>query len=133
MSRCYVHDAQENTLTLESVTRVASLPVQLHAADKTTLLDTRYEKLLQLEFVSAHKETGKRSTSRFSPALRDHFAACRFRFAIRAQLVVSGDLEPCSGKPGHDNPDARLPLTSHRPALSGTTEISTLDGYSFDR
>jgi len=59
-SRCYVHDAQENTLTLESVTRVASLPVQVHGANKTTLLDTTYTNLLQLEFVSTHKETGKK-------------------------------------------------------------------------
>lgn len=58
LSRCYVHDAQENTLTLESVTRVASLPVQLHTAGKTTLLETRYESPLQLDFVSAHKDTG---------------------------------------------------------------------------
>lgn len=28
------------------------------------------------------KRRAQRSTSRFSPALRDHFAACRFRFAI---------------------------------------------------
>jgi hypothetical protein len=41
VSRCYVHDAQENTLTLESVMPVASLPVQLYAADKTTMLDTK--------------------------------------------------------------------------------------------
>lgn len=60
LSRCHVHDAQENTLTLESITRVASIAVQLHTADKTALLDARYEKLLQLEFVSAHKEMGKK-------------------------------------------------------------------------
>lgn len=61
LSRCYVHDAQENTLTLESVTPVASLPVQLHGANNTTLLDTTYTNLLQLEFVSTHKETGRKS------------------------------------------------------------------------
>jgi len=60
LSRCYVHDAQENTLTLESATHVASLAVQLHAADKTPLLDTRYSNLLQLDLVSAHKLTGKK-------------------------------------------------------------------------
>jgi hypothetical protein len=39
---------------------VASLPVQLHAADKTTLLETKYANLLQLDFVSVHRETGKK-------------------------------------------------------------------------
>jgi len=60
LSRCYVHDAQENTLTLESAAPVTSLPVQLHAPDKTTLLDARYDHLLQLDFVSSHKLTGKK-------------------------------------------------------------------------
>jgi len=39
---------------------VASLPVQLHAADKTPLLDTTYSNLVQLDFVSTHKLTGKK-------------------------------------------------------------------------
>jgi len=60
LSRCYVHDAQENSLTLESVAPLRSLPVQLRAADKTTLLDTKYGNLLQLDFVSAPKESGKK-------------------------------------------------------------------------
>jgi len=60
LSRCYVHDAQENTLTLESTTPVTSLPVQLHAADKTAILDTTYANLLQLDFVSTHKLTSRK-------------------------------------------------------------------------
>jgi hypothetical protein len=58
-SRCYVYDAQENTLTLEKVTFMDSLPVTLHGANKTVLLKTTHKNLLQLDFVSAHKLTGK--------------------------------------------------------------------------
>ena len=59
-SRCYVYDAQENTLTLEQVSPVNVLPVQLHGPNKTVLLDTSYTNLLQLDYVSAHKLTGKK-------------------------------------------------------------------------
>lgn len=59
-SRCYVYDAQENTLTLEHVSPVDSLPVQLHGPNNTVLLNTSYASLLQLDFVSTHKLTGKK-------------------------------------------------------------------------
>jgi len=59
-SRCYVHDAQENTLTLETAAPVPSLAVRLHAADRTPLLDTTYPNVLELDFVSTHKLTGKK-------------------------------------------------------------------------
>jgi len=59
LSRCYVHDAQENTLVLGRRTPIETLPVQLHGAANTVLLDTTYSDLLQLDFVSKHKETGK--------------------------------------------------------------------------
>jgi len=59
-SRCYVYDAQENTLTLERATPVYLLPVQLYGPNKTVLLNTSYKNLLQLDFVSAHKLTGKK-------------------------------------------------------------------------
>jgi hypothetical protein len=59
-SRCYVYDAQENTLTLEHVSPVHSLPVQLHGPNNSVLLNTSYTDLLQLDFVSAHKLTGKK-------------------------------------------------------------------------
>ncbi len=59
LSRCYVHDAQENTLTVESITPVHKLTVQLHGPNSSVLLDTSYANLLQLDFVSKHKETGK--------------------------------------------------------------------------
>lgn len=59
-SRCYIYDSQENTLTLETLTPLANLPVQLHGANNTTLLDTTYTNLLQMDFVSTHKLTGKK-------------------------------------------------------------------------
>ncbi len=59
LSRCYVHDAQENTLTLERVAPLQKLPVQLHGPNSTVLLDTSYANLLQLDYVSTHKETRK--------------------------------------------------------------------------
>ncbi len=60
IARCYVYDAQENTLTLEHASRVDQLPVQLHGPNNTLLLDTAYQNLSQLDFVSAHKLTGKK-------------------------------------------------------------------------
>lgn len=59
-SRCYVYDAQENTLTLEKVERVESLPVKLHGPNNAVLLDTTHKNLLRLDFVSIHKQTGKK-------------------------------------------------------------------------
>ncbi|HMD41831.1 MAG TPA: hypothetical protein VKH45_02050 [Candidatus Acidoferrum sp.] len=60
VSRCYVHNSQENTLTLEKISPVTNFPVQLHGPNSTTLLDTDYHDLLQLDFVTTHKETGKK-------------------------------------------------------------------------
>jgi hypothetical protein len=59
-SRCYVYDAQENNLTLENVWPLATLPVQLHGPNNVTLLESSYSHLLQLDFVSTHKLTGKK-------------------------------------------------------------------------
>ena len=59
-SRCYVYDAQEDTLTLEHSSAVDLLPVQLHGPNNTVLLDTTYSNLQQLDFVSTHKRTGKK-------------------------------------------------------------------------
>jgi hypothetical protein len=60
MSRCYIYDAQENTLVLEKVTPVESLPVRLHGTTNVVLLETTYRNLLQLDFVSTHRLTGKK-------------------------------------------------------------------------
>jgi hypothetical protein len=59
-SRCYVYDAQENTLTLEHVSPVNVLPVQLHGPHDTLLADSSYPNLLELDYVSTHKATGKK-------------------------------------------------------------------------
>jgi hypothetical protein len=59
VSRCYIYDAQENTLFLARVTPQESLPVRLHGPDNVVLLDATYRKVLQLDFVSTHKLTGK--------------------------------------------------------------------------
>jgi hypothetical protein len=59
-SRCYVYDAQENTLSLEHVTPVNSFPVQLHGPNNVSILNTTYRNLLQLDFVSTPKLTGKK-------------------------------------------------------------------------
>jgi hypothetical protein len=59
LSRCYVHDAQENTIKLEKIERLANLAVAVQTAKKTPLLDVTHHDLLQLDFVSTHKKTGK--------------------------------------------------------------------------
>lgn len=59
-SRCYVYDAQENTLSLEKVVPVESFPVRLHGPNNVVLLDIKHKNLLQLDFVSTHKHTAKK-------------------------------------------------------------------------
>jgi hypothetical protein len=59
LSRCYVHEAQENTLVLENTAPVAKLLVQLPGPNNKVLLDASYGDLLQSDFVSTHKETRK--------------------------------------------------------------------------
>lgn len=60
LSRCYIYDAQENTLSLEKVTPVPSLDVLLHGPNNVVLLNTTHKQLLQLDFTSTHKSTGKK-------------------------------------------------------------------------
>lgn len=62
LSRCYVYNAQENTLVLEKVTPVASLAVRLHGPNNVARLVTTYQNLLQLEFISIHKLSGNKSS-----------------------------------------------------------------------
>jgi len=59
LSLCYIHDAQVNTLTLQNVQPLAKLAVKLNAAKGGVLSSQTYEHLLQAEFVSVHKTTGK--------------------------------------------------------------------------
>jgi hypothetical protein len=60
-SLCYLYDAQENTLTLESVQNVPSIEVKVNAAKGGVLFVKTYENLLQTEFVSESKTDGKKS------------------------------------------------------------------------
>jgi hypothetical protein len=60
VSRCYVYDAQENTLTLESVSLLPTMAVHLTGPSNSSLLDSSYSNLMQLDFVSTHKITGKK-------------------------------------------------------------------------
>jgi len=60
VARCYIYDAQENTLTLEKVSPIDSLAVRITGPDKDVLLDAKHDHLLQLDFVSTHRLTGKK-------------------------------------------------------------------------
>ncbi|HUN64052.1 MAG TPA: hypothetical protein VMU53_18775 [Candidatus Sulfotelmatobacter sp.] len=60
LSRCYIYDAQQNTLSLEKVSLLESLDVLLHGPGNVVLLNTTHKHLLQLDFTSTHKLTGKK-------------------------------------------------------------------------
>lgn len=60
LSRCYVYDAQENTLTLAGISRVPAFAVHLAGPNNSSLLDSSYNDLMQMDFVSTHKLTGKK-------------------------------------------------------------------------
>ena len=59
-SLCYVHDAQVDTLKLESVTPVKKLEAKVNAAKGGVLADNTFENLLELNFVTTHQLTGKK-------------------------------------------------------------------------
>jgi hypothetical protein len=60
LSRCYVYDAQENTLIVEKIAPFDTLAVRLHGRNDVVLLDTTYKNLLQVDFISTHKLSGKK-------------------------------------------------------------------------
>jgi len=60
VSRCYVYDAQVNTLTLERAALVPDLAVHVKAAKGGTLLEKSYRNLLEADFTSEHQLTKKR-------------------------------------------------------------------------
>jgi len=60
LSLCYVYDAQLNTLTIEHAVAVPKLVVKVNGAKGGTLAEQTYTDLLETDFVSTHKETGKR-------------------------------------------------------------------------
>ena len=58
---CYVYDAQVHTLRMERVAPVKKLSVQVKGARGGTLVERTYDDLLEAEFVSTAKTTGKPS------------------------------------------------------------------------
>ena len=65
VSLCYVYDAQVHTLSLRSVTPLSQLTVRNHppdATDKTATAVQTYSNLLEAEFLSESKESGKHSS-----------------------------------------------------------------------
>jgi hypothetical protein len=60
VSRCYVYDAQVNTLTLERVEPIRALSVKVNSSKGGTLTEKTYDELLEAGFVSSHETTGKR-------------------------------------------------------------------------
>jgi hypothetical protein len=57
---CYVHDAQVNTLTVEHVELLKNLQVKINAAKGGVFANNSFNDLLQLDFVTTHKITGKK-------------------------------------------------------------------------
>lgn len=61
VSRCYIHNAEEYTLTLQHTEPLESLNVRVHGLNNAVLVDNVYKKMLRLDFVSIHKPTGRKS------------------------------------------------------------------------
>jgi hypothetical protein len=60
LSLCYVYDAEVNTLMIEHAASVPKLAVKVNAAKGGILADRTYEDLIQTDFVSSNRATGKR-------------------------------------------------------------------------
>ncbi|HKV63533.1 MAG TPA: hypothetical protein VJO16_16630 [Candidatus Acidoferrum sp.] len=60
LSLCYVYDAQVNTLMIEHKASVPRLAVKVKTAKGEILSDSTFEDLLETDFVSEHRATGKR-------------------------------------------------------------------------
>jgi hypothetical protein len=58
---CYVYDAQVHTLRMERAAPVKKLTIQVKGARGGVLVERTYDDLLEVEFVSTNKTTGKRS------------------------------------------------------------------------
>ena len=62
---CYVYDAQVHNLTLRSVEPLSTMAVRTHrsnAADKSAVVEQTYSDLVEAEFLSESRESGKRSS-----------------------------------------------------------------------
>lgn len=61
VTRCYIHNAEEYTLTLQHIEPVESLSVHVHGLNDAVLVDQAYKNMARLDFVSVHKPTGRKS------------------------------------------------------------------------
>lgn len=59
-SLCYVYDAQVNTLTLEHLVLLKKFDVKVNGARGGVLTEQTYDDILQADFVSTHRATGKK-------------------------------------------------------------------------
>jgi hypothetical protein len=57
---CYLYDAEEDSLTVESTQTLGKLAVQLHGAKGVKLIDTEYQNVLQVDFLSTNRTTGRK-------------------------------------------------------------------------
>jgi hypothetical protein len=57
---CYFYDASEVSLTVERTEMLRKLPVQLHGPKGITLINTEYQNVLQVDFLSANRATGRK-------------------------------------------------------------------------
>jgi len=131
LSRCYVHDAQENTLSLDRRTAIATLPVQIHGPANAVLLNTSYSDLLQLDFVSTHKETGKPVNFTILVGTKGELRGVpvQIRYQPNWWFQVVLNLRPNAGQSQTGTIAAAARQGRPQwPAFSGTTEISTLEG-----
>jgi hypothetical protein len=61
VTRCYIHNAEEYTLTLQQMEPLESLSVHVHGLNNAVLVDKAYNNLVRFDFVSIHKPTGRKS------------------------------------------------------------------------
>jgi hypothetical protein len=62
VTRCYIHNAQEYSLTLQQIEPVESLAVHVRGFNNNAVLvDTTYKNMVRLDFVSTHKASARKS------------------------------------------------------------------------
>lgn len=129
VSRCYIHNAEEYTLTLQQVEPLESLNVHVRGLNDGVLVDQLYKNVVRLDFVSTHKPTGRKSEFAIFTATQGPLRGVPVQIAYEPnwwfQVVLNLlPKAPTNSASGHSN---------YRPSVSGTTETSTLDGYSEER
>ncbi len=74
-SRCYIYDAQLNTLTLERLSPVRELVVRVNGVHGGTIVEKAYHDLLEADFVSEHELTKKRVHFTIVAGMQGHLQA----------------------------------------------------------